>query len=126
MTALKSVLCISTFASLIALPMMLSGAQASTTTRLLSCQANSRQQVIDCCESVLRTEQRPYWMVNGRNGCTAAVACSGRGNYNSKALSAALVKAPKRCAMYIPSIEQKSNNPQRESNDRGSQDRGKD
>jgi hypothetical protein len=126
MTALRSVLCISTFASLIAVPMLLSGAQASTTTRLLSCQANSRQQVIDCCESVLRTEQRPYWMVSGRNGCTAAVACSGRGNYGTKALSAALVKAPKRCAMYIPGIEEKSNDPQRESSSRNSQSRGKD
>jgi hypothetical protein len=124
MTTLKTVLSISSLAAILAMPLMLSGANASTTTKLMSCQANSKQGVVECCERILRTEPRPQWMGGFRGGCGEVVACRGRGNSTSYGLTAAIAVAPKRCGIYILEIQDgdgnsRKHNPQRSRNNRG-------
>jgi hypothetical protein len=105
MTALKSVLSLSTLAAIVAIPMMVSGAQASTTTKLLSCQADSRQKVVDCCQRILRTNTRPYWISSGTGACGAVVACKGGGKPTKPTFAAVVVPKPKKCVVYIPEID---------------------
>jgi hypothetical protein len=101
MTTLKSVLSLSALAAFVAMPLMMSGAQASTTTKLLSCQADSRQKVVDCCQRILRTSTRPYWISSGTGACGAVVACK-PGGKPSKPTFAAVAPKPKKCVVYIP------------------------
>lgn len=82
-------------------PLMFTGAQASTTTKLLSCQANTKQKVVDCCERILRTNTRPYWISSGSGACGAAAVCSGGGK-PPKTYAALVVVKPKKCSIYIP------------------------
>jgi hypothetical protein len=103
MTTLKSVLSLSALAVIVAMPLMMSGAQASTTTKLLSCQADSRQKVVDCCQRILRTNTRPYWISSGTGACGAVVAC--KAGKSSKPTFAAVVAPPKKCVVYIPEID---------------------
>jgi hypothetical protein len=102
MTTFKSVLSLSTFAAIIAIPMLVSGAQASTTTKLLSCQANSKQKVVDCCERILRTNTRPYWISSGTGACGGVVVCKGGGKPSKTVLTAVVAAKPKRCMVYVP------------------------
>ena len=102
MTILKSVLLLPALATIIAMPLMMSGAQASTTTKLLSCQADSRQKVVDCCQRILRTNTRPYWISSGTGACGAVVACKAVGKPSKPILTAAVAPKPKKCIVYIP------------------------
>jgi hypothetical protein len=122
MTTFKSVLSLSTFAALIAIPLMISGAQASTTGKLLACQANSKQGVVDCCERILRTNKRPLWMIGGGSSCNSAAVCRGGSSSGGEKLSAAFVAAPKRCGIYIPQQETPSKD-RPESNEGGQNQR---
>jgi hypothetical protein len=101
MTKLTSGLCIATLAVVGAL-IMSSGVQASTTTKLLSCQANSKQKVVDCCDRILRTNQRPYWITSGLGGCGGVVACKAGGKPTKTYFAAVTVTKPKKCVVYIP------------------------
>jgi hypothetical protein len=90
--------CATLIAAALSLPMMLADAQASTTSKLANCKANSKQKVIACCEKTVEDHKRPYWMSKGQNACTAAVVCS-----KSNKLTLTHVTAPTLvCYVSIP------------------------
>ncbi len=87
-------------AALIIVPQMAGSAKAGATDNLLKCKYNSRQQTINCCEHILKTNQRPQWMSSG-GSCTAAVKCVGG---KQKYLTFAANFKPK-CFVQIPTYD---------------------
>lgn len=83
-----------------ALPMLVGEAQASTTSKLMNCRFDTRQKVMDCCQRVLRTETRPYWISSGSGACSGAVQCYGGGNRQSYASN-----TRRRCYIALPPEE---------------------
>jgi hypothetical protein len=112
MTTFKTLLSVSSLAAIIAVPMMLTGAHASTTSKLMSCQANSKQGVIECCERILRNDRKPQWMGGFRGGCGTVVACSRGGARGAR----------NKCYVYIPEIEQKGSPEQEQQTERSYND----
>jgi hypothetical protein len=60
-----------------------SGADASTTSQLNKCRYNTKRQVVECCERILRDENKPYWMVEGGHNCNSAAKCTKK-SYGTK------------------------------------------
>lgn len=85
--------------AILALPLLVGDAKASTTSKLLNCRYDTRQKVMDCCQRVLRTESRPYWISSGTGSCGSVVKCVGGGK---KATYATVANKPKRCSIVIP------------------------
>lgn len=73
-------------------PALLVAALAATTpaaaeganAALMRCASNSKTQTINCCDKVLRTHQRPYWMAKGTS-CSKVVSCAGGGSVSLSA-----------------------------------------
>ncbi len=97
------------------LPSLLNGAKASTTSQLLNCRYDTRQKVMDCCQRVLRTNTRPYWISSGAGSCSAVISCVGGGKQPTTYAATVVPPNPKKCFVYIPSDESidggKSNDP---------------
>ncbi len=91
----------------LALPLLVGDAKASTTSKLLSCRYDTRHKVMDCCQRVLRTESKPYWISSGTGSCSSVVRCAGGGKYGATAL---IVKKPKRCYVAIPNEDSHGDN----------------
>lgn len=53
---------------------MSSAAQASITSKLLKCQAGSRDAAVHCCQEVVNTYGAPSWL-GGRDNCNRSVSC---------------------------------------------------
>jgi hypothetical protein len=87
--------------SLLAMPLLTSTANASVTSQLMNCQFNSKQKSIDCCQKILRTQNKPIWMINAGGSCSSVVKCVGGGGAKGP-LAVTYVRAPKRCVVYIP------------------------
>jgi hypothetical protein len=86
MTKSQNMLSLSTLAlvgALFALPAISSDANASATSKLMNCQFNSMQKTIDCCEKVLRKEDKPLWMIGSGTNCKSVAKCFGGGTVNS-------------------------------------------
>jgi hypothetical protein len=111
-------------AAFLALPLLVGDAKASTTSKLMNCRYDTRQKVMDCCQHVLRTEAKPYWISSGTGSCRSVVRCVGGGTKPSYATVAAVVNKPKRCFIVQPNIESHSDGssidstPQRTPNER--------
>jgi hypothetical protein len=50
-------------------------ANASVSSELNKCRYNTKSKVINCCERVLRDEQRPLWMIESGDNCRTAAVC---------------------------------------------------
>jgi hypothetical protein len=85
--------------SLLAMPLLTSEANASVTSQLMSCQFNSKQKSVDCCQKILRTQKKPIWMINAGGSCSSAVKCVGGGSRDRAALTA--VPNVRKCRIYI-------------------------
>ena len=90
-------------AAVLAMPLLAGSASASTTSKLMSCQFDTKNKVVDCCQRVLRNEKRPMWMPAGNGGCSTVAKCVGGGKGGKVAISyvAAPGRKPK-CGIYIP------------------------
>jgi hypothetical protein len=87
MTKTFNILSLSTLAlvgALFALPAISSDANASATSQLKRCQFNTKQKVIDCCEHVLRTERKPFWIHDARGSCETLAVCTGKRSASRK------------------------------------------
>ena len=83
--------------ALLAIPLLSSGASASTTSRLMHCASNSKSKSIECCESVVRGAV-PLWMkMSGRN-CEKVVKCTSSAGYRG---SPAATVPPKKCKVVV-------------------------
>jgi uncharacterized membrane protein len=87
----------------LALPLLVGDAKANTTSKLMNCRYDTRQKVMDCCQRVLRSESRPYWISSGTGSCGSVVKCVGGGKKPSYSTVASVVSKPKRCFIAIPS-----------------------
>jgi hypothetical protein len=66
--------------TLLAAPMIIAGAEASTTSDLQNCRYDSRQKTIECCDRIIRNVERlPQWWPTGQRNCSTAgvVKCFG-------------------------------------------------
>jgi hypothetical protein len=84
----------------LALPLLVGDAKANATSKLMNCRYDTRQKVMDCCQRVLRTESKPYWISSGLGSCSGAVRCVGGGKKPTYATIAAI--KPKRCFIVVP------------------------
>lgn len=82
-------------AGFLALPLVSSGAEASTTSRLMHCASNSKIKTIDCCESVV-SGSVPLWMRSSGRNCAAVVSCSGSKTKKGPNVSTVAAVAPKK------------------------------
>jgi hypothetical protein len=95
-------------AALAIAPQLSTSAQASVTSDLMNCRYNSRQQTINCCEQILKINDRPQWLRSNGSSCSGVVKCvSGK----QKLTYLAAVPKP-RCYVEIPSDDnQRSSTP---------------
>jgi hypothetical protein len=110
MTKIQSGLTLTALAltgAFLALPLLVGDAKASTTSKLMNCRYDSRQKVMDCCQRVLRTESKPYWISSGTGSCSSVVKCVGGGKYGA---TASIVNKPKRCFVVIPNEDSHGDN----------------
>ena len=49
-------------------------AEASVSSRLMKCNGQNAERVVNCCEQVI-AKKRPLWMINTSTSCHAAVVC---------------------------------------------------
>jgi uncharacterized membrane protein len=105
MTKIQSGLTLTALAltgAFLALPLLVGDAKASTTSKLMNCRYDSRQKVMDCCQRVLRTESKPYWISSGAGSCSSVVKCVGGGKKTTYGVTASVANKPKRCFVAIP------------------------
>jgi uncharacterized membrane protein len=89
-------------AAFIVLPSLVTDAKASTTSQLLNCRYDTRQKVMDCCQHVLRTNTRPYWISSGAGSCSAVAKCVGGGKQPTSYAAAVVPPKAKKCFIAIP------------------------
>jgi hypothetical protein len=78
MTKTLNILSLSTLAlvgAMFTLPAISTDANASATSKLMRCQFLTKQKVVDCCQRVLRTEKKPYWLHDTGGSCSSAAVC---------------------------------------------------
>ncbi|MFO1034852.1 MAG: hypothetical protein U1E15_12545 [Hyphomicrobiales bacterium] len=64
-------------ASLIGGLVMASGeSQASASSAIFKCHANSKDKVIECCQRIVQQRGRPNWMITSEADCSSAASCS--------------------------------------------------
>ncbi len=85
-----------------------SGAEASTTSQLNKCRYNDKRQVVECCERILRDEDKPYWMVEGGHNCNSSAVCTPKRRGFQKASFSA---AKPRCYIRIRFNDNDRGNP---------------
>ena len=75
-------------------------AQAGITDSLQRCNTNIKGRWIKCCETVIKREGKPLWMLEAQGSCQTSVVCT-RG---SSGVTRSLVVAmrPTRCVLLIP------------------------
>jgi hypothetical protein len=56
-------------------PQFSGSAQASVTSDLMNCRYNTRQQTINCCEQILKINDRPQWLRSNGGSCAGVVKC---------------------------------------------------
>jgi hypothetical protein len=99
-------------AALAIAPQFSTPAQASVTSDLLNCRYNSRQQTVNCCEYILKTNQRPQWMQSGNGSCSSVVKCVG-GKLGRAAIA---VNLKSKCYVQIPNNDTQRSSTPREPN----------
>ena len=92
-------------AAVLALPLLASSASASATSKLMSCQFDTKNKVVDCCQRVIRDEKRPMWMPAGNGGCASVAKCVGGGKKPSAVAIAYVPTRKPKCGIYIPQIQ---------------------
>ncbi len=90
---------------LFAMPLVASTANANTTMKLLNCRFDSKSKVEDCCEKIMRTDAKPYWITGGGGSCGSVIKCVGGGKSSPVAATFVAVVKPKKCFVYIPEEE---------------------
>ncbi len=106
MTKTTNILSLSALAligAVFVLPTLSSDANASATSKLLNCNFDSKQQVVDCCKRVLQTEKKPYWLHDAGGSCGAVSICVPV-KQTRRFVATHLAAPPKRkCLIKIPS-----------------------
>ncbi len=93
-----------------------SGAQAASTSKeFAKCSSGSRSATINCCEQVIRSGNKPYWM--GDKTCGQAVSCSGGGG--GSGLVAKLMVARSTSATSLSGLPQNGSRARKERPQRG-------
>lgn len=85
-------------AALAIAPQFIGSAKAGVTSDLMNCKYNSRQQTINCCEQILKINERPQWLLSNGGSCTGVVKCVA-----AKQKITYIAAAPKpKCFIQIP------------------------
>ncbi len=87
------------------MPLVASTANANTTMKLLNCRFDSKSKVEDCCEKIMRTNAKPYWIAGGGGSCGSVIKCVGGGKSSPVAATFVAAVKPKKCFVYIPEVE---------------------
>jgi hypothetical protein len=102
MTNFNSTLIATAFVALGALSVSSLTAKADITGNLMRCQAYNAEKVIRCCDQVIQTEGRPFWMIENNVSCQSAVSCVGGGRPSRDVAAARIAYNPKKhCAISI-------------------------
>jgi hypothetical protein len=76
-------------------------AHASTTDKLLHCEASNMRQFVKCCDAVINTNGKPQWFVENNMNCQTAAACK---RSNGPLYKTSYV-APTRCGLSVPTLQ---------------------
>jgi hypothetical protein len=102
MTNFKTTLIATAFVAFGALSVSSLTAKADITGNLMRCQAYNAEKVIRCCDQVIQTSGRPFWMIENNVSCQSAVACVGGGRRPGSRTAALLVLNPKKlCGISV-------------------------
>jgi hypothetical protein len=100
MTNFKTTIIATAFIALGALSVSSLTAKADVTGSLSQCRAFTAEKVIRCCDQIIRTQGRPFWMLENNASCQTSVSCVS--STPRKGRVAALVIAPKkRCSIAV-------------------------
>jgi hypothetical protein len=89
--------------ALLGYALLASSAQASVTSELNKCRYDTKQKVIECCNRVLRDEDKPQWMLESNRNCRSAAVCFGqaKGGGSPVAIAYVAAKPKKKCFIKI-------------------------
>ncbi len=83
-------------------------AQAGITDSLQRCNTNVKGRWIKCCETVIKREGKPLWMLESQGSCQSSVVCT----KGSSRLSLTFVAMrPTRCVLRIPNENSQGSGP---------------
>jgi hypothetical protein len=75
-------------------------AEASMTSRLHKCQFNTKSQVVNCCERIVK-HKKPFWMAENNGSCNTAAVCITKSVNVSTAITHVAFKTVKVCYIQI-------------------------
>ncbi len=101
------------------------GAHASSTSSLAQCKAYSRENVVKCCETVIRQQGAPAWFRDNNVSCGSAVSCSGGGNIKAS-YAVAITSVPTKYRCYVKMYEFNNQGKNRDGGERRGNQGGKD
>ncbi len=94
----RSTLAVAALLGLGALGFSSLAAHADVTGRLGQCQAFTKEKVVRCCDQIVKSNNKPMWMLESRDSCQSAAVCVGK-SY-STSLTSVSVRKP-RCTIQI-------------------------
>ena len=83
-------------------------AQAGITDSLQRCNTNIKGRWIKCCETVIKRQGKPLWMLESQGSCSTSVVCSKKTRRINITL---LAVRPVRCILRLPIRDNQGSQP---------------